>query len=321
MMRRRQGSILILTLWITVALAMLLSVCAFQLHGTTRTVSCQRNLALVCVWAKGGRDRLVAELWKKRRDRELRLQGKIIGRWQVRPPLGALDDPERLASPMTLSSMPFEEAWQMVKLDENAKRPSWDTDWILVTVSSEEAKLPLNKMKQAADWQKIPGLTTNQRQALMKAVKNQPYSHPDELFLRPRGLDPRLLDPHNKSSLLNILTCQSTGKLCINLTNRKLLAMLPGVDRDCAREFGERLEKAREDTSAWFRNIEEIRHVIGVTPQLYKELSKRLCIIPQTYRVTAVACRRGILARSSMLVRIDAAGKDMKLIEREGDHR
>ncbi len=273
--KENKGFALILTLWILAILSMWLLALSSSLTSNVSSVSYLKKDMEAFYLAKGAIRRLALELSTEKElgaGKRLKLiKGELLGDWIIDP-----------------------KDWSIKKLKKMQGKHN-----IIGTIKAEDAKLPINKINKSI-LSKIYFITpsvASQIMAYKKAKERERgFSSINELLLIEEITKKIYFGTKKSPGLKDILTTYSTGRVYINAAPKEVIMALPGVDDKLARELEERIKKKP------FTRVEQIQHVIGVTPPIYKSLKKWIAVAPSFYRIRARAVVDGVSEEAEAII-------------------
>lgn len=308
-----RGFALILTLWVLAILSVLLLTFSLMVRRNIKASSYFSKDVTASLLARGAVKRVALELLPKDepgRNAEIAAsQGELLGTWFVDPA-----------------------TWNAVKINDKEFKTELD-EYVICEVTAEDSKLPLNKLTKAI-YLKLPTISPVIAEAIAARQKgsqgDSPQFPPDsaknktepgtaagsfktvEELLQVEGVEGPVYDgDKEKTGLKELLTSYTDGKIFINGARKEVIRALPGVDEQLALEIGNRIK-----TGKFFEKVEELKHVLGVTPPLYKVLAQWFKVTPIYYRIKAKASVSGIPRSAEGVVKV--SGKDVDVLFMNG---
>lgn len=271
------GFALLLALIVLASLSSLLITLSMTVSTSVKMASYFKKEVEAAYLARGAVKRVALELLPESslgKNEELeRISGENLGEWSVNPA-----------------------DWSVTKGAEEGD------EYIVCTVTSEDAKLPLKKLNKKM-LAKIPGISPVLAQSIAASLKSGKKGNSLgslEELLTIKGVPGPVYDgKDDKPGLKDLLTVYTDGKVYVNGTSKNILAALPGVDMQAAGEIEERVKSGNP-----FERIEDLQNVMGVTPKIYKALKKSVKVLPSYYRIKAKASVEGISRETEVVVRL-----------------
>jgi len=286
----KKGFVLILTLWILAILSLWLWIASSTTKVGLQFASYFRKKVRAQYLARGAIRRLVAEIASlrgidKEKNKKI-ITGYYLGKWVVYP-----------------------EKWKVKKLTKSFEKVRGN-EFVICKIKAEDSKIPVNYItdKMMRKMKFLDPVVIQRIITWRKTHKKQGGFRFTEEFLKIEGISPELyFGKKNFPGLKDIFTSYSKGKIYINgITKKEILKIIPGVDRDLASEIEEILSSGKK-----FSKIEDLKHVMGVTPVIYKSLTMWVKVFPAFYRIEAEAHVGGVVANASAVYFI--RGRRIKL--------
>jgi len=288
-MRNSEGFALLLTLWVLAALSVLLLTFGMLTSSNVKASSYFKKDCAAYYLARGGLKRVALKLIPDRtlgKDADLSaIRGELLGTWIVRPT-----------------------DWSVTKADSSDLN-----EFVICEVSPEDAKLPLNRATKEM-LSKLPDVSPVLAENIVALVKTKKeaggFKYVEEL-LSVDGVSGGVYDgEENKPGLKNLLTTYTDGKIYINNVRKEAILSVPGVDEQLANEITNNLKAGK-----YFERVEDLQHVIGVTPAIYKSLKEWVKVTPAYYRIKSRANVEGIYREVEGVVKISRENVEIVFLQ------
>ncbi|NPA39128.1 MAG: hypothetical protein GXO57_01595 [Thermodesulfobacteria bacterium] len=284
MLRRERESkkafVLIMVLWILGGLSVWLLTLSSEVSLDLETISYLKKRVRAEFLARGAIRRLVLklivgeELGKGKEEKIIK--GAYLGKWIVYP----------------------KRRWHLEQV-RGTRKPE-TSEYVLCDLESEDSKLPLNKVtdKMLRKIDILNPIVIERIISWRKTHKDQGgFTSVNDLLLV-EGITPKMFFGDKRHpGLKDLFTTYTFGKIYINKVSKEVIEVIPGVDPDLAREIHGTVSSGK-----YFRRVEDLRHVLGVTPPIYKSLKNWVTVVPAFYRVKAKAYVDGVTAQAEAVV-------------------
>lgn len=278
-----------LALFVLSALSILLTTLSITVGVNMKIAGYFKKDVSAAALARGAVKRMAAELEPKaglgQNEALARIKGEILGVWTVLPA-----------------------DWSIIKGELTDK-----DEYIITRITSEDAKLPIKKLNKNM-VSKFPGISPVLAEAIgvkLKAASKSGGLRSVEELLTVEGVTAEVFyGKDDKPGLKDLITAYSDGKIYINNASRHVMAALPGVDRQVGVEIENKIKSGR-----FFERVDEVKHVLGVTPRLFKVLKKWVKVTPSYYRIEAEAFVNGVSRKSEGVAKIGTKGVEMVYLQ------
>lgn len=313
---RQRGSALIITLWVTATLSIMLGTVTLTVYSLNQTTVYQKDQTEADAWSLGALDVMQAELYAQRDLAAERQRGNQLGRWAICPPVTAAEPVRaaRLWSPPDASG--FDSPWAVVKLAPDTPLPGADTIWITAEVLAEDAKLPVNYLKSADQWDAVPNVAhTELAQAICDELTAGPFLCLEEMLQRVETLTPeRYRGNADAAGLPDILTAFSLGSVYVNGASEQVLAAIPNLGPDLAHSIILRLK----NPDNYFSTVDSLRNVDGMNQPTFNRVKPWFRVEPTYYRIRVSVCLNGIVLRREAVVYLSSSTSEMSVAWSQG---